>query len=70
VDKNMHIYTNIELKHNNNNNNNNNNIWNHSRNSQPFMEPEGSSQCSKNISTGPYPEPDQNKPILSLQDPS
>jgi hypothetical protein len=35
------------------------------------MEPEHSSACPQETSTGPYPEPDQSSsyhPILSLQD--
>jgi hypothetical protein len=38
-----------------------------------FMDPEGSLQCSQELATCPYPEPDQSNPhhsILSLQDPS
>jgi hypothetical protein len=34
------------------------------------MEPEGSLPCSQELSTGPYPEPDQSNlyhPILSLR---
>jgi hypothetical protein len=37
--------------------------------SQHFKEPEGSSPCSQEPSTGPYPEPDRSSPyhpILSL----
>jgi hypothetical protein len=30
------------------------------------MEPEGSLLCSQEPSTGPYPEPDESNPILSL----
>jgi hypothetical protein len=41
------------------------------RTSQHFIEPEGSSPCSKEPSTGPYPDPDRSStyhPILSLSD--
>jgi hypothetical protein len=37
------------------------------------MEPEGSLQCSQELSTGPYPQPDQSNsyhPILSLRNAS
>jgi hypothetical protein len=37
-------------------------LCSHSRNSQHFMKPEGSSQCSQEPSNGPYPEPDQPSP--------
>jgi hypothetical protein len=48
-------------------------LWSLSRTSQHFMEPEGSLQLSQELSTCPYPEPDQfslHHPILPLQDPS
>jgi hypothetical protein len=44
-------------------------LWNPSRASQHFMEPEGSIPCSREPSTDPYPEPYQSNPlhpILSL----
>jgi hypothetical protein len=44
-------------------------LCSHSRTSQHFMEPEGSSQCSQEPITGSYPEPDRpspHHPILSL----
>jgi hypothetical protein len=47
-------------------------LYSHSRNSQHFMEPEGSITCSKESSTDPYPEQDQSNPyhtILYLEDP-
>jgi hypothetical protein len=37
-------------------------LCSYSRNSQHFMEPEGSLLCSQEPSTGPYPEPDQSNP--------
>jgi hypothetical protein len=39
----------------------------YSRNSQHFMEPEGSFPCSQEPSTGPYPEPDQSYPHNPIQ---
>jgi hypothetical protein len=41
-------------------------LCSHSRTSQHFMEPEGSSQCSQEPSTGPYPEPDQSSPYYLI----
>jgi hypothetical protein len=44
-------------------------LCSHSRASQHFMEPEGSSPCSQEPSNGPYPKPDQpspHHPILPL----
>jgi hypothetical protein len=38
----------------------------YSRNSQHFMEPEGSLPCPQEPSTGPYPEPDQSNPSHPL----
>jgi hypothetical protein len=37
-------------------------LCSHSRTSQHFKEPEGSSPCSQEPSTGPYPEPDRSSP--------
>jgi hypothetical protein len=37
-------------------------LCSYSRTSQHFKEPEGSSPCSKEPSTGPYPEPDRSSP--------
>jgi hypothetical protein len=37
-------------------------LCSHSRTSQHFMEPEGSSPCSQEPSTGPYLEPDRSSP--------
>jgi hypothetical protein len=45
-------------------------LCSHSRTSQHFMEPDGSSPCSQELSTGPFPEPDRpspHHPILSLR---
>jgi hypothetical protein len=39
----------------------------YSRNSQYFMEIEGSLPCSQELSTGPYPEPDESSPRNLLQ---
>jgi len=33
-----------------------------SRNSSPFMKPEGSLLCSQEPATNPYPEPDESSP--------
>jgi hypothetical protein len=44
-------------------------LWSHSRTSQHFKEPEGSSPCSQKPHAGPYPKPDRSSPyhpILSL----
>jgi hypothetical protein len=40
-------------------------LCSHSRTSQHFREPEGSSSCSQEPSTGPYPEPDRSSPYPS-----
>jgi hypothetical protein len=48
-------------------------LLDHSIVSQDFMEPEGSIPNSQELSTCPYPEPDQSSPqhpIPPLQDPS
>jgi hypothetical protein len=39
-------------------------LCSYSRTSQYFMEPEGSLLCSQELSTGPYPEPDQSSPVV------
>jgi hypothetical protein len=44
-------------------------LCSHSRNSQHFMEPEGSLACSEEPSIGPYPEPDQSYPHHSILSP-
>jgi hypothetical protein len=45
-------------------------LYSYSENSQNFTEPEGSLPCSQELSTYPYPQPDQSRPyhlILSLK---
>jgi hypothetical protein len=41
-------------------------LCSHSRTSQHFVEPEGSSSCSQEPSNGPYPESDQPSPHHSI----
>jgi hypothetical protein len=41
-------------------------LCSHSRTSQHFKEPEGSSPCSQESSISPYPEPDQSGPYQSI----
>jgi hypothetical protein len=41
-------------------------LCSHSGNSQQFKEPEGSSPCSQEPSTGPYPEPDRSSPSYPI----
>jgi hypothetical protein len=41
-------------------------LCSHSGTSQNFKEPEGSSPCSQESSTGPYPEPDRSIPYHTI----